>query len=122
MQQGETVSSTQMQRVLRLLVCLAISCSIALGAVPMQINLPQVEKAGCCAELKAEVKSNACHRPAPKSDDDKQCCAACPLGCAVLADAGTPFVYPSTGDEKFAVFISSERLRSDRPPVPPPRA
>jgi hypothetical protein len=111
-----------MDAALRFLICLAISCSIALGAVPVRINLPQVEKSGCCARMKAEVKSHACERHAPKSDDDKQCCAACALGCAVLANAGTPFVYPSTGDEKFAAFISFERLRSDRPPVPPPRA
>jgi hypothetical protein len=111
-----------MQTVLRLLVCLAISCSIALGAVPVRINLPQVEKAGCCAKMKAAVNSNACDRHAPKSEDDKQCCAACALGCAILANSATPFFYPSTGDEKFAAFISSERLRSHRPPVPPPRA
>jgi anaerobic selenocysteine-containing dehydrogenase len=111
-----------MQTVLRLLICLVISGSIALGAVPMRISLPQVEKAGCCAKMKAEPKSQACDRHAPKSEDDKQCCAACALGCAVLANAGIPFVYPANGDEKFAAFISSERLRSDRPPVPPPRA
>ena len=88
----------------------------------MQINLPQVEKAGCCAAMKAGAKLHECDQPAPKSEDDKQCCAACALGCAVLVTAGAPFVYPSTGEEKFAVFISSGRLRSDRPPVPPPRA
>ena len=111
-----------MQAVLRLLVCLAIFCSIALGAVPMQVGLPQIEKAGCCTKMKAEAKLHDCERHQRKSDNDKECCAACALGCAVLATAGTPFVYPCMGDEKFAAFISSERLRSDRPPVPPPRA
>jgi hypothetical protein len=111
-----------MQAVLRFLVCLAISCSIGLGAVPLQINLPRAENAGCCAAMKAHANTHECERHTPKSEDDKQCCAACALGCAVLVTAGTPFIYPSTGEERFAVFIAFERLRSDRPPVPPPRA
>ena len=111
-----------MQAALRVLVCLVISGSIALANVPAQIGLPVIEKAGCCAKMKAEAVSHDCERHAPKRDQDKQCCALCSLCCALLATVAAPFVYPPVGDEKFAVFISSERLRSERPPVPPPRA
>ena len=110
-------------RVLGFLIWIVLASSLTFASVPAQLRIvPETNKADCCAKMKAEVKPHACDRHAPQSDDDKHCCAACALGCAVLANAGTPFVYPSTGDEKFAAFISSERLRSDRPPVPPPRA
>ena len=39
-----------------------------------------------------------------------------------FATFATPFVYPPVGDETFAAYISSEHSRSQRPPVPPPRA
>src|ERR1700674_4887818 len=111
-----------MQAALRLLICLVISCSIALAAVPARMPVPQIEKADCCAKIKAEAASNDCDHHAPKSDQEKQCCAACPYGCALLLTAAAPFVYPPVGDESFAAFISSEHTRSQRPPVPPPRA
>jgi hypothetical protein len=106
----------------RLLLCLLLSYSIALAAVPAPVSLPQIEKADCCAKMKAESAAHDCERPAPKSDPDKQCCALCALGCALFATFATPFVYPPVGDETFAAYISSEHSRSQRPPVPPPRA
>jgi hypothetical protein len=111
-----------MQPVVRILVCLVVTCSLALAAVPAQIGLPIIEKSGCCAKMKAGAKAHDCERHAPKSDNEKQCCALCALGCAILSTAATAFVYPPTGDEQFAAFLSSEHLRSERPPVPPPRA
>jgi hypothetical protein len=111
-----------MQPALRILVCLVVTCSIALANVPAQIGLPVIEKTGCCAKMKAEARSHDCERHAPQSDQEKQCCALCALGCAVLSTGAIAFIYPPTGDEKFAAFIASERLRFERPPVPPPRA
>jgi hypothetical protein len=111
-----------MQPALRIFVCLMVTCSIALAAVPARIIFTPVEKSRCCPKMKAEAMSHDCERHAPKSDDEKQCCAACALGCAILSTPANAFVYPPTGDEKFATFISSEHLRSERPPVPPPRA
>jgi hypothetical protein len=111
-----------MQAALRVLVCLVISGSIALANVPAQIGLPLIEKTACCAKMKAEAVSHDCERHMPKPAQDKQCCSLCSLCCALPATVAAPFVYPPVGDEKFAAFISSERLRSERPPVPPPRA
>jgi hypothetical protein len=106
----------------RFLVCLAIASSIALAAVPRQAPPPESAKTDCCAKMKAEAATRECDRHAPKSDQDKQCCALCAIGLALVATFAAPFVYPPVGDETFAAYISSEHSRSQRPPVPPPRA
>ncbi|PYI94189.1 MAG: hypothetical protein DME97_01600 [Verrucomicrobia bacterium] len=109
---------------LRFLLCLLISCSIAVAAVPSRASapVPQAEKTSCCAKTKPESTTRDCDRHAPKPDPDKQCCALCTFGLALFAGFTTPFVYPPVGDETFAAYISSEHSRSQRPPVPPPRA
>jgi hypothetical protein len=106
----------------RLLVCLLLSCSIAFAVVPQQPLVPEIEKTSCCAKMKTESVGHECDRHAPKSDQDKQCCAFCALGLGLLATFAAPFVYPPVGNETFAAYISSEHSRSQRPPVPPPRA
>jgi hypothetical protein len=72
--------------------------------------------------MKMESAAHECDRRAPKSDQDKECCALCALGLALFATFTAPFVYPPVGDETFTAYISSEHSRSQRPPVPPPRA
>jgi hypothetical protein len=72
--------------------------------------------------MKAESATHECERHAPKSDAEQQCCSTCVLCLAAVLAAVTPFVYPAVGDENFAAYISSEHTRSQRPPVPPPRA
>jgi hypothetical protein len=101
---------------------LLISCSIALAAIPAQVPPPQVGKTSCCAKMKAQTPSKECDRHAPKSGQEQQNCAACAFGLAVVVSFAAPFVYPPIGDQSFAAYISSEHARSDRPPVPPPRA
>ena len=109
-----------MRTAVRLLMCMAISSSLALAAMPAQAAAPQVKK-GCCAAKKIDPQVNDCDQHAPKSNEDKQCCSMCAFCIAVLA-MKTSFVYPPTGQESFAILSISERIRSDQPPVPPPRA
>jgi hypothetical protein len=107
----------------RLLFCLFLSVSLAVAAVPRQpAVIPEAPKHDCCASMKTPPANHECERHAPKPDPDQQCCAACASGLAAIGASATPFVYPSTGDETFAAYLSAEHLRSDRPPVPPPRA
>jgi hypothetical protein len=106
----------------RFLSCLVLASSIAFAAIPRQAPLSESGKTDCCAKMKTELAARECERHAPKSDQDQQCCALCALGCALLATFSAPFVYPPVGDETFAAYISSEPKRSQRPPVPPPRA
>jgi hypothetical protein len=101
---------------------LLLSSSLALAALPHQPLVPEPDQTDCCAKMKAQPTSHECDRHAPKPDSDNQCCALCAMGCALLATFATPFVYPPGGDQTFAAYISSEHTRSQRPPVPPPRA
>jgi hypothetical protein len=111
-----------MRATLRLLVCLVTSASIAVAVIPAQAVVPQVVKAGCCAKMKMDVLANGCGHHAPKSDQEKECCAACVFGLALFLTPATPFVYAPSGEESFATVAIREHVRSHRPPVPPPRA
>ena len=106
---------------LKLLMCLAIVCSLGVAAIPARVAAEQI-KTGCCAKMKKEAEAKDCGQHAPKSNEDKQCCSLCVFCLATLASMAMPFVYPSTGEESFAAFISREHARSHRPPVPTPRA
>jgi hypothetical protein len=109
-----------MRAALRLLMCLVTSASFAVAVIPAQAVVPQA-KAGCCAKMKMDAPANDCGHRAPKSDQEKQCCASCVFCLAILVRT-TSFVYPPTGEESFATVVVRERVRSHRPPVPPPRA
>ena len=107
---------------LRLLVCLVISASIAVAVIPVQATVPQVVKAGCCAKMKMDAQTNDCGHHAPKSDREKECCVACAFGLALFFTPATPFIHSPSGGESFATLSVREHVRSHRPPVPPPRA
>ena len=110
-------------RVFGFLIWIVIAASLPFASLPAQIRvIPETNKTDCCARMKMQSYDHDCERHAPKPESDKQCCALCVMGCAVLATAAAPFVYPPVGDETFAAYISSEHSRSQRPPVPPPRA
>jgi hypothetical protein len=111
-----------MRTVLQLLICLVISGSIAFAVIPQQAPVRQIEKASCCAKLKAEVATDGCDHHAPKSDQDQQACSGCVFCLAAVLSAKTPFVYPPQGEETFATFVARELVRSHRPHVPPPRS
>jgi hypothetical protein len=93
---------------------------LLLAVVPVQAA-PKIEKTKCCAKTNAKTTADDCAQHAPKSDQEKQCCAACVICAAVLPISAMGFVYPPTGDESFARFLVRELIRSDRPQVPPPR-
>jgi hypothetical protein len=109
-----------MRTILRLLICLVISSSIAFAVVPAQAPVRQIEKANCCAKAKAETATDGCNHH-ENSDPDKQACPGCVFCLAAVLSAKTPFVYPPTGEESFATFTARELVRSQRPHVPPPR-
>ena len=114
----------RMRSALRLLLCLLLSSSIALAAIPVQVQVHagEIEKQDCCAKMAGAKSGDGCARHAPASSEEKQCCLACAFGLALFLDGARSFVYPPVGDEAFAAFVSTELSRSDRPPVPPPRA
>src|SRR4051794_1062236 len=81
------------------LVSLAFFGAIALAALPAQKPLAPTGKMSCCAKAKTEKATDGCARHAPKSDQEKQCCAGCLFCLAVLSGSAAPFVYPPTGEE-----------------------
>jgi hypothetical protein len=111
-----------MRGTLRLLLCLVTCASVAVAVIPAQAAVPQVVKAGCCAKMKMDAQANDCGHHAPKSDQEKECCAACVFGLALFFMPATPFVYSPSGEESFVMLAVREHVRSHRPPVPPPRA
>ena len=107
---------------LRSLVFLVLTCGLTIMAAPRHPLAPEIAKTDCCALMAAAASSHECERHTPKPDPDQDCCANCPFSLAILATANTPFVYPPTGDETFAAYISAGHFLPHRPPVPPPRA
>jgi hypothetical protein len=111
-----------MRTLLRVLLCLAISSSIATAVMPARTAVAQPAKTSCCAKAKKDALAKDCEHQAPKSEQDKQCCVACPLCVALFLTRATPFVYPTSGEESFATVFERAQALSYRPPVPPPRA
>jgi len=109
-----------MRAAARLLICVVTSVSIAVAVVPTQAAVPQM-KAGCCAKMKMDAPANDCGHHAPKSNQEKECCAGCVFCLAILVKTSR-LVYPPSGEESFATVAIREHVRSYRPPVPPPRA
>ena len=107
---------------LRVLLCLAISSSIASAVIPARIVVAQTAKSTCCAKAKKDAPAKECEHQAPKSDPDKQCCVACPLCIALFLIRTNPFVYPPSDRESFAAISARADALPHRPPVPPPRA
>jgi Protein of unknown function (DUF2946) len=107
--------------IFRFLACLTIA-SIVSATIPAQTPPSDPEQRDCCATMKAKSARHDCEHDSPRPEPDKQCCAFCSLGLAVIVSSAAPFVYPSVGDETFAAYLASEHQRSHRPPVPPPRA
>jgi hypothetical protein len=78
-------------------------------------------KADCCAKMKIGDAQHDCGKQAPKSKQERQCCAACAIGLTLLLSPGKPFFYPPSAGNPFATYSALDYSRSDRPPVPPPR-
>ena len=108
---------------IRSLIFLVLTCALTVMAAPRKPFALETVKTDCCAlTAAAAASSHECEHQLPKPDPDQDCCASCPFGLAILATANTPFVYPPTGNETFAAYISSGQVLPHRPPVPPPRA
>src|SRR2546422_10400788 len=83
-------SLTRMLAALRLIFSLAICVSMPLVILPSQAANPRAEKADCCAKMKSAAPANDCDQRAPKSEQDKQCCAACIFGLGLFLSSATP--------------------------------
>jgi hypothetical protein len=109
-----------MRSAFHLLIFAMISVSLChpmtLGAKPITASA----KTDCCTQSHAANVADGC-KHAPKSND-KECCAGCALClCAVLSTARIA-LYPPGAEKGDTAYQLSDRFRSERPPVPPPRS
>jgi hypothetical protein len=51
-----------------------------------------------------------------------QCCAACALAVTLFLATSSAFIAPTSSAERFTDSAARASLRTDRPPVPPPRS
>src|ERR1700741_2516470 len=106
----------------RLLVVAAMSISLLSLFTPVTPAVTvRPAKADCCARMNMGDDQNDCGKQAPKSTQDRQCCAACAIGLTLFLSPAKPFFYPPLTGNLFASYFAVEHSRSDRPPVPPPR-
>jgi hypothetical protein len=99
--------------------CGLLIAIFAVGAAA-QPSPEKPHQASCCAHLKGVAHCS--NKQAPAKPEQDQCCGFCVLGMALISDQVASFQPPPLGDELFPNFVMKERSRSDRPPVPPPRA
>ena len=108
-----------MRTVTALVILLALFASLGPLAQPLQSALPLPGRSDCCAKM--NEPQNDCGKQAPKSKQDRQCCATCVIGLGLFIAGATPLATTQPGDESFPLYRLQERSRSERPPTPPPR-
>ena len=101
---------------------LIVALSIFAVTLPVRAEVPQPpqHRMSCCAHMAGE--HGHCGGSEPMKSQDRQGCAACNLCLSLIAASTYPFVFSSDHGEKLAGEIAASSSRSDRPPVPPPRA
>jgi len=63
-----------------------------------------------------------CGGSEPVKSQDRQCCPGCTVGLSLFLTSTAAFIFSPEGGERFIDEIAASSSRSDRPPVPPPRA
>jgi hypothetical protein len=102
---------------------LIVGVSVLAVGLPTRAEMPQKppqHRMSCCAHVPGE--RGHCGGSEPLKSQDRQCCAACNLCLSFIAASTYPFVFSSDPGEKVFGEIAASSSRSDRPPVPPPRA
>jgi len=101
---------------------LIVASSIFAVSLPVRGEVPQPpqHRMSCCAHMAGE--RGHCGGSEPMKSQDRQGCAACNLCLSLIATSSFSFVSPPDHGEKLVGEIAGSSSRSDRPPVPPPRA
>ena len=111
-----------MAATLRLIMMLALCASLISIVMPMRTPAAILPKAECCAHMQMDGNQTDCSHGSPKSTQDRQCCPACTVCLSLFLNAKTPFLFPPSGGELLATTFARNIVRTDRPPVPPPRS
>jgi hypothetical protein len=119
---GASCIIASMRLALKLLLFAVMSAAISTIVLPAQAKMTQPSKAGCCEHMTAPGSDDGCGGHPAKPSPDRQCCAACALGLTLFLGMSTPLIYSPAEGETISSDFLSKSDRSDRPPVPPPRA
>ena len=102
---------------------LALGSLIATTPLSLRAPLPQITRSSCCAfGTTAGGQSDDCGRHSPNSKQDRQCCANCFIPVVASLNSASGLIPPTPDAEEFPCLVTHEQGRTDRPPVPPPRA
>ena len=103
-------------------IVLIVAASIFAVTLPTraEVSKPPRHRMSCCAQMAGE--RGHCGGSEPMKSQDGQGCAACNLCLSLIATSSFSFVFPPDHGEKLVDEIAGSSSRSDRPPVPPPRA
>src|SRR5438132_1692605 len=98
-----------------------VALSIFAVTLPVRAEVPQPprHRMSCCAHTAGE--RGHCGGEPVKSPD-RQCCPACTVGLSLFLASASVFIFSPGRGEKLVGEIAASSSRSDRPPVPPPRA
>jgi hypothetical protein len=101
---------------------LIVALSIFAVTLPVRAEVPQPRqhRMSCCAHMAGE--SGHCEGSEPVKSQDRQCCPGCTADLSLFLTSSAAFIFSPEGGERFIDEIAASSSRSDRPPVPPPRA
>jgi hypothetical protein len=101
---------------------LIVALSIFAVTLPVRAEVPQPRqhRMSCCAHMAGE--RGHCGGSEPVKSQDRQCCPGCTVGLSLFLTSTAAFSFSLEGGERLIDEIAASSSRSDRPPVPPPRA
>jgi hypothetical protein len=107
---------------LRLMMLIALCASLITIVMPSRTPaaIPS-PKAECCAHMQMDGEQSDCSHHAPKTNQDRQCCSGCAVCLSLFLNAKTPFLFPPSAGELLAIASARNIVRTQQPPVPPPR-
>lgn len=106
---------------MKMLLVLAVFLCLNAVTLPLRSATPPQAASSCCARVLMRGQQNDCAKHMPKSQPDRQCCAACAAGLTLFPGAAVSFCPSSFGKQAFESSEAKALARSLRPPTPPPR-
>jgi hypothetical protein len=107
----------------RVALTVMLSLPVIAIAIPVRADLSPHQQKCCCAPGAKEKSGQGCDEQQPaKPAQEPPCCTGCLFGLAVIPIDSKLRIFAGSNGEKFFVQHTAVSSRTDRPPVPPPRA
>jgi hypothetical protein len=109
------------RRIFRSFGALLLCASIVAITLPLRAQIPPPSKLDCRAMMKPQHDASNDDGCPMKPMQQAQCCAACALAVTLFFATSSSFIAPTPPAETLSDRAARLSLRTDRPPVPPPR-